>query len=305
MSKQRRMSAMIGRSLLIVLAVLFILFSLAGIGGTWYVNRVLTNITLQIFTVVESGVSLADNGIGMALDKVKESRSEIALTQQDIETLGTNLKANHPGLTALSERLDTRLAPTVENLQTVLAPVKDALVTINSVLAVANEVPFMREQAPGLEDAQEAIENVLDMQADVQQLRTTLRAAAEGKADVLTDQTTAVLLRLAERIDTRLAKTQANLEAVQAKIQELQREIAARKARLLFLFNLGAVLITLAFIWIIYSQIVVIRAQIERWPRSSQTMSSIPDDALPPSSQSESLPASTLQEESAQPEDAP
>ncbi len=284
MNNHRRLFVMIGRSLLIAIAVLFILFSISGIGSTWYANRVLTDMTLKIFAVVESGVSLADNGIGLALDKVQQSRSEIALTQQDIETLGTNLKANHPGLVALSERLDTRLAPTVESLRTVLAPVKDALVTIHSVLAVANEVPFMQEQAPGLEDAQEAIENVLDMEADVQQLRTTLRAAAEGKADVLTDQTTEILLQLAERIDTRLAQTQSNLESIQMQIEALQQEIAARKAQLLFLFNLTAVLMTLAFLWLIYSQIVVIRVQIEKWPRRAQPASPPPADPLPEAS---------------------
>lgn len=303
MSNQRRMAVMIGRSLLIAIAVLFILFSISGIASTWYVNRVLTDMTLQIFTVVESGVSLADNGIGMALDKVQQSRSEIALTEQDIETLGINLKANHPGLIALSERLDNRLAPTVDNLQTVLAPVKDALVTIHSVLAVANQVPLVQEQAPGLEDAQEAIQNVLDMQADVQQLRTTLRAAAEGKADVLTDQTTAILLQLAERIDTRLAKTQANLESIQMQIEALQRKIADRKVQLLFLLNLSAVLTTLAFLWIIYSQIVVIRVQIEKWPRRVPRFSSPPTDALPEAS--DEPPTTQPQQPSPSLEDAP
>jgi peptidoglycan hydrolase CwlO-like protein len=264
MGKSRRILAIIGRSLLIAIAVLFILFSISGIIGTWYVNRIATDVTLKVFSVVESGVSVADTGVDRALTKVIDSRSEIAQTKEDIETLGVNLKENHPALTALSERLDTRLAPTIDNIRSALEPVRDGLAGLDAVLSVANSLPYFQEKAPGLQDIQDSLENLSSLQADVQQLRTTIRAAAEGRSDELTDQTTTLLLNITQRVDDRLALTQSNLEELKSKVDDLKERIAQKKSELLFIINLIAVVATLLYLWLIYSQIVVIRVQVEK-----------------------------------------
>jgi hypothetical protein len=264
MEKTKHILAIIGRSLLILMAALFILIGIAGIGGTWYVNRVATNVTLKLFSVVETGVSVADTGVGQALTRVIDSRSEIAQTEEDITTLGQNLKENHPALTALSERLDARLAPTVDKIRSALEPVKEGLTSVDAVLSVANSIPYFQEKAPGLQETQDSLRNIADLQADVTQLRTTLRAAAEGKSDALTDETTTLLLNITGRVDERLARTQSNLEKLQESVIELQTRIAQKKARLLFIYNLSAVLISLLFLWLIYSQVVVISAQVRK-----------------------------------------
>ena len=281
MNSSKRVLGVIGRSLLIAIAVLFILFSISGIAGTWYVNRVLVNVTNQVFTVVESGVSVANSGVTAALNKVKEARSELAQTEQDINTLGTNLKENHPALVALSERLDTRLAPTVDKIQSVLEPVQEGLAGMDAVLTVANSLPYFQEKAPGLQELQDSLQNLTSLQADVQQLRTTLRAAAEGKADALTDETTALLLQLVQRADDRLARTQDNLQTLLDKIAELQNRIAKKRTEILFMLNMAALLLTLLYLWIIYSQVVVIRVQVGkiRNARKAEEPPSPPDEA--------------------------
>jgi hypothetical protein len=54
------------------------------------------------------------------------------------------------------------------------------------------------------------------------------------------------------------------VDGVQAGIEALQVRMATRKARLLFLFNLMALLSALMMGWIIYSQVVVFR---HHWAR--------------------------------------
>ena len=245
MQKKGHTLRTIGRALLIAMAVLFIVISVVGIVETWYVNRVLVNITNQVFSIVESGVSVADSGVSSALTKVKDARSELAQTEQDINTLGTNLKENHPALVALSERLDTRLVPTVDKIQSVLEPVQEGLAGVDAVLAVANGIPFIQEKAPGLKEVQDSLENLSGLQADVQQLRTTLRAAAEGKADALTEETTTLLIQLVQRADDRLARTQDNLQKVLDRITDLENRIARKNAEILFILNMTALVISL------------------------------------------------------------
>ncbi len=253
-----------GRSLVIGIAGLFILLSVGGIVGAWYVNREAVHVTLSVFSVVESGVSVADSGVGQALSRVRDARSEIALTEQDIAIISQNLKENHPGLVALSERLDTRLAPTAGKLQSSLEPVQERLAGVDAVLRVANSLPYFQEKAPGLQTLQDALQNLAGLGADLRQLRTTIQAAAEGKADALTDETAALLLNIAQRADERLVRIQSSLEALQNQINDLQARLVLKKARILFLLNLFAALISLLFLWIIYSQVVVIQVQLKK-----------------------------------------
>ena len=53
----------IGRALIILIAVLAIVLSAAGIYGAWYANRTLTDVTLKVFTVVDTGVAIAQTGV--------------------------------------------------------------------------------------------------------------------------------------------------------------------------------------------------------------------------------------------------
>ncbi len=264
MGKSRRFLVIVGRSLFIAIAVLFILFGISGIIGTWCVNRIATDVTLKAFSVVETGMTVVESGVTRALTKVTDSRFEIAQTQEDIKTLGENLKENHPALTALSERLDSRLAPTVGKIQSVLEPVEDGLVTLDTVIAVANSIPHFQENTPGLQDIQDALENLSSLQADVQQLRITIRTAAEGRSDAVTDETATLLLNITQRVDDRLAHTQSNLEDLQEKVNEMQARIVRKKAELLFLFNLVSVVATLLYLWLIYSQMVIISVQVKK-----------------------------------------
>ncbi len=292
MKTAKRILAVIGRSLLIALSVLVILLSIAGMFGAWYADKEATNITLKLFSVVETGVSVVDSGVSQALDRVSESRNEITQLKTDIETLGQNLEKNKPVLTSLSERLDTKLAPAINRIQAVIGPVQDGLVAADAVLSVANSVPFFQEKAPRLQNIQDTIQTVQDTGADVQQLRVIIREAAAGKSTSLTEQGVKVLLDTAGRIDDRLATIQSDLEDLQAQVDALSERIAAKKAALLLIYNLTAAFLTLLFAWVIYSQVVVIIAQIGKL-RSPDSASSTAEPLPAPADTAPKAPESS------------
>ncbi len=168
-------------------------------------------------------------------------------------------------LTALSDRLETRLGPTVDKVQEAVAPVHDALVGVSNAVSFANSIPFVQERAPRLEQFDQTLSDLTALAADVRQLRTTLQAAVTEKADQLTQGVATALTDLAARIDSRLAEVQSNVQALQADIAALQARIQQTQTVLLLIFNLIALTATLLYIWVIYSQVVVMR---HHWPRS-------------------------------------
>ena len=248
----------------ITIAVLFIGLSLVGIFGAWFVDRKATDVALKGFGLIETGVQVVDAGVGRVNDLVATSRMEVRQASETITAVGAQPQANRPVLNALNERLETSLAPRIEQMQKVLAPVRDALKNVADAVSLLSSLPMMADRAPRLAALDDAFNRLEELSADGKQLRGTLRELVAGQNSAVTAETLASLNALTQRIDTRLAKVQTNVQGVRDDIAALQVRLDTRKSRLLLAFNLVALLSTLMLTWIVYTQIVVIR---HHWTR--------------------------------------
>lgn len=259
----------IGRIAILIVAVSVIVLCVGGIFGAWGVSSAVSNFTLKVFSVIQGGVMVVDTAAGRVNDLVQTARTEVQQTAETINTASGNLQENHPVLTALNERLETRLGPTVDKVQETLAPVHDVLVSVSGAVSFANAIPFIAERAPRLDQLDRTLSRLSSLGADVKQLRTTLNAAVTEKADQLTQSVATAMTNLASRIDNGLAEIQSEVQALQAELAALQARLQTLQAVLLLIFNLIALLATLLYIWVIYSQVVVIR---QYWARSSSAV---------------------------------
>jgi len=248
----------------IALAVLFIGLSLLGIFGAWFVDRKATDIALKGFGIIEVGVGVVDAGVSRVDDLIATSRTEVRQASETITAAGAQAQANSPVLNALNQRLETSLAPRIAQMQQVLTPVRDAMGTVGNAVSLLNSMPMMADRAPRLAALDETFNRLEGLSADATQLRGTLRAlVVEQKSDIA-PETVAALKGITQRIDTRLGEVQANVQAMRADVAALQVRLDKRKSRLLFVFNLLALLSTLILAWILYTQVVVIQ---HHWAR--------------------------------------
>ncbi len=131
-------------------------------------------------------------------------------------------------------------------------------------MSLLNSLPMMADRAPRLAALDETFNRLEELSADATQLRSTLRALVAAQKSDVTAETIATLNGLTQRIDTRLGEVQTNVQAVRADVAALQVRLDKRKSRLLFVFNLLALLSTLMLAWILYTQVVVIQ---HHWAR--------------------------------------
>jgi hypothetical protein len=183
---------------------------------------------------------------------------------ETITAVGAQAQANSSVLNALNDRLDTSLAPRIAQMQQVLAPVRNALGNVGNAVSLLNSLPTMADRAPRLAALDDAFNRLEELSADGKQLRGTLRALVTGQNSDVSAETLGALNGLTQRIDTRLGKLQANVQGVQADIDALQMRLDTRKSRLLLVFNLLAFVSTLMLVWIVYTQIIVVR---HHWTR--------------------------------------
>jgi len=248
----------------IAVAVLFIGLSFVSIFGAWFVDRKATDVTLKGFGLIETGVHVVDAGVGRVNELIATSRAEVRQASETISAVGPQAQANRPVLNALNDRLETSLAPRIEQMQKVLAPVRDALGNVANAVSLLNSLPMMGERAPRLAALDDAFNRLEELSADGKQLRGTLRELVSGQNSDITAETLATLNGLTQRIDTRLGKVQANVHGMQTDIDALKMRLDTRKSRLLLAFNLLAFVSTLMLVWIVYTQIVVIQ---HHWSR--------------------------------------
>jgi flagellar basal body-associated protein FliL len=283
----------IGRILILVIAVLVIILSVGSIFGAWGISNAVSSFTVNVITVIQGGTQIVNAAGSRVDDLVQTARSEVQEASAMVTTVAGNLQENRPVLTALSERLESRLGPTVDKIQEAAAPVHDALVSVSNAVSFANSIPFIQERAPRLAELDQTLSQLGALAADVRQLRTTLSAAVTEKADQLTQGVATALTDLAARIDNRLAEAQGKVQALQADITALQGRIQTLQTVLLLLFNLIALTATLVYVWVIYSQIVVIR---QHWSRPAEVVSTpaAPEQGTPaPAAPIEAAPAET------------
>jgi len=243
----------------IALAGLFIALSLGGVFGAWFVSRKTSDVVLKMFGVIEIGVGVVDAGVGRVVELIATSRTEVRQASETIIAVGGQPLANRPALTALHERLETSLAPRIAQMQQTLAPVRDALEKVSNAVSMMSSLPGLAERAPRLAALDEALNRIEGMSADATQLRSTLKALAAAQNSGVTPETVATLNNLTQRIDTRLGEVQTNVQSVRGEVKALQERLDKRKSRLLFGFNLVALLSTLLFAWVGYTQVVVIQ----------------------------------------------
>jgi len=132
---------------------------------------------------------------------------------------------------------------------------------------------MMAERAPRLAALDETFNRLEEMSADTTQLRSTLRALVGEQKSGITPETVAALKDLAQRIDKRLGEVRTNVQSVRADVDALQVRLDKRKSRLLFVFNLVAMLSTLMLAWVVYTQVVVIQHQWARLRRPAKLAS--------------------------------
>lgn len=247
--------------LAIVIAVLVIIGSIAGIAGMWWLHNTATDVTLKAFSIIDTAVGVVDTAASRANELVERGRSEVQQVEETIVAVGVDVEANRPLLTALSNRINERLAPTVEQIRTTLAPVTGTIRAVRALVDFVNAIPFIRETPPGIEELENAFNRLDQTAADVRQVNDTIRTTVVDASSRLTGETVDTLTSITGRVDSRLAETQATIEGARADIVALQERLSVLRWRLLLIYNLTAVGMTLLLIWIIYSQVVVIRHQ--------------------------------------------
>ncbi len=226
-----------------VLAVLGLLVNVSALVGIWAAYGPARSGVTDVSNTVTQAVQVANKGLTRVNGYVQTARQTLTQVNDQATQLGDRVQASSPLVTALSQRVDTKLAPILEQAQTTAATIHDAVLKVNSALLAINRfpgvtVPTLSNQLGTVSDRAQEAESAL------QDLRVTL---ANIKAGAVTKAETAVM-QITSRIDAPLARIQSLVNTYQAKAVQAQDRVTSTTNTILTLLLVTALSLTLLFI---------------------------------------------------------
>ena len=205
-----------------VLTLVGLIVNISALVGVWAAYGPARNSVITVSNSLVQSLQVADKGLTRANGYVQTARQTLTDVNNTATQLGDHASTNSPLITALSQRIDTKLAPVLRQAQTTASSIHDAVLKVNGALLALNRFPGVT--VPTLSDQLTAIsDRAQDAQSAAQDLRVTL---ANIKAGVVTKAETTIK-QVTARIDAPLARIQSLVSTYQAKVANVQDRVTS------------------------------------------------------------------------------
>ncbi|HEX2923460.1 MAG TPA: hypothetical protein VHS28_05465 [Chloroflexota bacterium] len=243
----------------IIMSILVLLLSIAGIGGVWALQQVGSRTAVNLLIRVDEAASAVRGDIERIDGRVSTARESV----NSIETAANQISQNvaQEGLAATllpPEKVDQAQAR-VQDVTDTFNSYRDSMIAMLDMMRVIGSTPLIDLPTPDPERVQKAGEAVDRMQAGVSELQSgvaDVRAGAGGQISRVADA--------AASLDSRLAETQTTLDQVSTRMSEVQASSARLQESIPRTLTVIAAVSTVLLLWVAYTQVVVMR---QEWMR--------------------------------------
>ncbi len=238
----------------IILSSLVLLLSVCGIVGTWVANSVASNLVVDVSVGVEKSAQALERAVLRLDTAVENLRGEIGEVEQAVAQISATVADEGIIRQLLPETVETRIDNTMARINETTSAISDSVSALRDLYQSINRIPFVSLPSLDTEATQTITTNVAELRADVQEFRETVTNVRQRQANAI-----GRIGLVAERVDTRLARTQDNLNRTSAMLTSVQNAAVTTRRTLPTVFTIGSALGTLLFLWVIVSQVLVIR----------------------------------------------
>lgn len=245
--------SIIASSIILVLAVLGILLS-------WLVSRTAIDVVVGLMNGVETASQTAQYGVARVQTGIANVRADVVDLADSATQLSNNVADQGLVVTLLPDEKVQRLVAAVTQVDDAVASLEDTAASARNLYRTLNRVPGVNlpelDETP-LANIQTMVTTTRDGVADI---KAGVQAIRQKQADAIARVTTA-----AGKVENRLDTASGTLDQVNAGFVRLQDRAAQIRGIVPPLFTVIALLVILFEIWIIYTQVVVIRLALGQW----------------------------------------
>lgn len=263
--------------IVIALCALMILISAAGILGSWVVGQALSDVTVQLLITGEQAAGKVED-LAVILERNLADIQDLAtLVSETTAQIGENVTDKGVVLTLLPEDRERQLVEKVQTVVDTLTGIRGAVASAIEIYRAVDGIPFVNLPKPATDTVDKLAATVNELQAGVNDLAQAIRDFRANVAGAIDRITT-----LSDRISSRIEEATQRLQELQALMATLQQRFAELQKSVPVFFTILSLLFSLFFVFILYTQVVVIQLFVRRWRAlDAPVISATP--TLPPS----------------------
>ena len=250
----------------IFLCGLIILLSVAGIGVTWITKNALS---VSISNLVDNLTIVTEN-IRTTMQRFDQKLASMQEVTNSISQASTTLsqKVGDQGLisTLLPEEQTTKLGDLSASVQDSIQNIRDTLATVRAVYQTVDQLPFIK--LPGLSQDQidKFQQSITTVQSTVDEVKNAIAAFRAGASEQISKITSVV-----NQLGSNLGDARSRLADLDTRIVDAQNRLAQLKQTISRALLLVSILVSLFLIFIVYTQVEMIRLYVQRWQNLGST----------------------------------
>jgi hypothetical protein len=249
METLKRALAVIG----MVLSILVLLISIAGIVVSWTAGGALKNVSNKVLTGVERGLEVTDDALVRVDDRLEGARANIKTVEEAAKQVGEDVEETNFALLLIEETVGEELLPRIESAQETLETTRASVIAFNNTLEAANEIPFV--SVPTLTDELDAAsERAAESKAAVDEIKTALKVAKSEAVDSLVGAIT----QRTSKIDGAISELQGDVADYQTNVAAVDDRVSSLKSRIRLWIDVATIIFSIGYFWVAISQVAML-----------------------------------------------
>ncbi len=244
----------------IVISALVAVLSFVGIVGVWLANPPIANFVIGLSTAVEKSAQAMERSVQRANTGIENLRDQVDSVHQAVAAVSQNVADDGLVRQLLPESTETRLDNAIGNIVEVTTTVRDSVNAALDLYQSVNRIPFVSLPAPDPATVDKVTTGVSEIKQDIQDLK-------DGIAQIRAKQAAAIsrVNTVTERVNTRLDNVQTELNQFNDTLSKIETAAKQIRSGISLWLAIIALVITLIFGWVIFTQVVFIRMMWARY----------------------------------------
>ncbi|MEA3334830.1 MAG: hypothetical protein U9R25_02905 [Chloroflexota bacterium] len=238
----------------IVLSVIALLISVAGIIAVWYYNTPVTESILSLLVPATDAMARVEQRTGETGMTLTDVSAGLQTAGQQVQDLGEEVLATDIALELISRKVGEDIRPKIQETAVNVESVYDTVVAFEEAIVTFNEMPFVDLELPGAAEIGQIRGGMEDVAGQIGDLSERLQTQKE---DIVTDAVNKIAQPLAQ-IDTRVTEINTQVDDIHVRAGASREQLLWMQGEVPGWIDMFSVATTLFLGWVIISQVIVI-----------------------------------------------
>ncbi len=237
----------------IIICVLVVILSLAGIAGTWIGRGVAINVNDSLMEGVDLLASAGRQGTAQLSNGVSDIQSTVGEVESAVDQVAKNISDKGLVLTLLPPEKEQNVVDAADKVGETLESITSAIEAALDLYTAIDDIPLINLPRPDDAKVQSLGDNIQEINGSVDRLAADIQEFRDGASSGVSDISTAI-----GQVYDRLDVANQNLFELDSYLTDVQTQANEWQNQFRTITAVASIFVSVIFIWIIYSQIILI-----------------------------------------------